>query len=155
MIDIDRIREIEIFSHEIGAVQGGMIRDLIAEVRALRAKLAEAEEQRKNAEEREDTVEASFRKAMEKLAAAEKRASDADSHADAEAKLHDEARVELEATKKRLADAEKHVQEFAAQYATMAELHAQAEKRAKAWEDWWIKSWDCSRSPGHPGAPTA
>ena len=49
--------------------------------------------------------------------------------------------------------AEKNAMEQAAQYARMAELHAQMRSQVKAWEDWWASSWDCSRSPGHPNAP--
>ena len=43
--------------------------------------------------------------------------------------------------------------EQAAQYARMVELHAQMRSRVEAWEEWWARSWDCSATPGHPGAP--
>ena len=39
MIDDKRLAEMEAFSHEIGTVQGGMLRDLIAEVRRLQSRL--------------------------------------------------------------------------------------------------------------------
>ena len=27
-------------------------------------------------------------------------------------------------------------------------------KRADEWMTWWAANWDCSRTPGHPGAPS-
>lgn len=173
MIDDKRLAELESIARFAGpgpAISGPQLLDLITEVRRLRAQAADLRAKLAAAEKRLSSETVMANELGAKLTAEYEHT---DRQKAAWTKAVEDMRSEIEPLRKQLAanetlrvaaekratDAEREMVRAcstisAMNYKAMEKRLAEAEERVERWEDWWANSWDCSKTPGHPGSPS-